>query len=80
MRVIHLNTERTWRGGEQQMCYLARGMQKRGHEPHVVCRPGSVCFERVKEMGLPAYEIAIRGDLDFLAARRVTRLGDADAA
>ena len=58
------------------MCYLARGMRERGHEPHVVCRAGSVCFERVKEMGLPAHEVAIRGDLDLLGARRVAKLAD----
>jgi len=76
VRVIHLNTERTWRGGEQQMCYLALGMRARGHEPHVICRPGSVCSERVREMGLPVREIPIRGDLDFFAARRVAGMAD----
>ena len=74
--VLHLNTERTWRGGEQQMCYLARGLAERGHVSHVLCRPGSECERRAKEMGLPAHPVAIHGDLDIFTAWRIARLAD----
>lgn len=76
MKIIHLNSERTWRGGEQQMCYLAKGLQERGHESHVVCRPGSPCAEKARALGLPVHEFAIRGDLDYLAAGKLARLAD----
>ena len=76
MRVLHLDTERTWRGGEQQMCYLALGMQERGHAAHVVCRPASPCCERAKQMGLQVHPLPIRGDLDVVAAWRLARLAD----
>ena len=27
MNILHINTERTWRGGEQQVLYLLEGLQ-----------------------------------------------------
>ena len=76
LTVLHLNTERGWRGGEQQMSYLARGLAERGHACHVVCRPDSECERRMTEAGLPVHPIAIHGDLDVPAARRIAKLAD----
>jgi len=76
MVTVHVNTERTWRGGERQMCTLARGLQERGHVAHVVCRPNSPCEEGAKRMGLPAHPLKICGDLDLPAAWRLARLLD----
>jgi len=76
LTVLHINTERTWRGGEQQMCYLATGLAAEGHVSHIVCRPDSECERRAREMGLSVHSLAIRGDLDFLAARRLAKLAD----
>ncbi len=76
MNILHLDTERTWRGGEQQMCYLALGLEQRGHIAHLVCRPGSECESRAKELGLTVHPIRIRGDIDVRAARRIARLID----
>jgi len=36
LRIHHLNTERTWRGGEDQLLALAQGLARRGHENLVV--------------------------------------------
>ena len=58
------------------MCYLARGLAERGHVSHVLCRPGSACERRAREMGLPVHPLAIHGDLDVFAAWRVARLAD----
>ena len=76
LTVLHINTERTWRGGEQQMCYLATGLAEKGHVSHIVCRPDSECERRAREMGLSVHPLAIRGDLDFLAARRLAKLAE----
>jgi len=76
LKVLHLDTERTWRGGEQQMCYLAHGLRERGHVSHVLCRPGSPCEERARDLGLAVHPLAIHGDLDLLAAWRIGRLAD----
>ena len=80
MRILHLDTERTWRGGEQQMCYLARGLQEHGHKSIVLCRPESPCMERAQGMGLAVHPFTTRGDLDLPAARRLGRLADETGA
>lgn len=41
MKILHLSSERSWRGGEQQIAYLIDELQGRGHENFVICRPGS---------------------------------------
>ncbi len=80
MVTVHVNTERTWRGGERQMCTLARGLQDRGHMAHVVCRPESLCAEQAVKMGLPVQPLGICGDLDIPAAWRLAKFLDSTGA
>ena len=58
------------------MCYLAAGLQKRGHEVHVLCRAGSPCMAKARGMGLNVHALRVRGDLDVMAGRRVAKLAD----
>ncbi|MCC6548257.1 glycosyltransferase family 4 protein [Candidatus Sumerlaeota bacterium] len=41
MRILHINSESGYRGGERQLHLLAKGLRGRGHEQLIVCRPGS---------------------------------------
>jgi glycosyltransferase involved in cell wall biosynthesis len=52
LRVLHIDTEKTWRGGEQQALYLAQGLQRRGVEQLCVGRPGMPYVERCAAAGL----------------------------
>ena len=74
MRSVQINTERTWRGGEQQVVYLARGLIEAGDETRIVCQPGSPLGERAREAGIPCDEIPMRGEGDVIAAWRIGRL------
>jgi hypothetical protein len=38
MNVLHLSSEKTWRGGEQQIAYLIEESYKSGVNCHVACR------------------------------------------
>lgn len=71
MKVLHVNTERTWRGGEQQVLYLARGLAARGVEQELLCQQGSVLAARAREAGLPVWERRLRGEVDLPAARAI---------
>jgi glycosyltransferase involved in cell wall biosynthesis len=73
LKTLHLNTERTWRGGEQQTLYLTRGIESRGHLARVVCQPGSEMGRRAAGAGLEVIEIPMRGEMDVLAASRIAR-------
>ncbi|MCR9145390.1 MAG: glycosyltransferase [bacterium] len=70
-RVLHLNTAKTWRGGERQVFFLASGLKERGIHQWVVGRPGSELGERCRDAGIPFHELAMRGEWDLLAVRRL---------
>jgi glycosyltransferase involved in cell wall biosynthesis len=67
MRVLHLNTERTWRGGEQQVLYLMEGLRARSVEQLLVAQEGGVMAARAAEKGLPVKPLRMRGEVDVLA-------------
>ncbi len=74
MRVLHLNTERTWRGGEQQTLWLATGLRDAGDASEVACPPGSPLAQRARAAGLPVHEILMRGEWDAAAVGALRRL------
>ncbi len=73
MKTLHLNTERTWRGGEQQTLYLAQGLIRRGHQADVVCPSGSELARRARAAGVSVKETTIRGEVDAAAVFRIAR-------
>lgn len=74
LRVLHVDTERGWRGGERQALWLARELARRGHESIVAARPGEPFAVRAAEAGLPVIACAPAGELDPLAAWRLRRV------
>jgi glycosyltransferase involved in cell wall biosynthesis len=72
--ILHLNTERTWRGGEAQTLLLARGLQNRDYRCLVVGQPGCPLLRRAADSNLPIVPIAMRGELHLAAARRLARV------
>jgi len=71
--VLHINTERTWRGGEQQVVYLLRGLAERGVTQELVCQPDSILARRALASGLPVAELSMRGELDLPAVGALAR-------
>src|SRR5579863_1340878 len=51
LKVCHLDTERSWRGGEQQLLYLARGLRAAGDANLIAGRWNSALAERAKAEG-----------------------------
>ena len=51
LKICHLDTERSWRGGEQQLLYLAEGLRKAGDENVIAARPGSELAKRARDNG-----------------------------
>ena len=49
IKICHLDTERSWRGGEQQLLYLAQGLKAAGDTNLIVARQGSSLATRAKE-------------------------------
>lgn len=45
MKVLHISTAMTWRGGEQQVVYLYQGLQQKQTEQVLICPQGSALAE-----------------------------------
>ena len=73
MRVLHVNTERTWRGGEQQVLYLMRGLAAAGVEQELLCQPDGVLATRAEQCGLAVWRRSMRGEVDLPAAWAIAR-------
>lgn len=61
--VLHVDTARTWRGGQNQVLLTARGMADRGHRSVLACRRGGALEARAAALGLEVRGLPFRGDL-----------------
>ena len=74
MKIAHINTERTFRGGEVQTLLLARELQSRGHENVIIAQNGSLLSERAGEVSIRTLLLSMRGELDPVAALRLRKV------
>lgn len=73
MRVLHLDTERTWRGGEAQLLHLATGLARRGHVCVVVGQPDAPLLARAAAAGLAVEAIPMVSEWSPVAVARLAR-------
>jgi L-malate glycosyltransferase len=77
LRVLHVNPERGWGGGEQQVLGLIEYLERQGHSCHLACDPGGLLRRRASQRGIATVDLTIRNDLALGAAWRLRRiLGD----
>jgi glycosyltransferase involved in cell wall biosynthesis len=70
---IHLDTARTWRGGQNQVLVTVMGLRALGHRTTLVAHPSGQLRERVNE-GLDLIPLAPTNEMDLAAAWRLSRL------
>ena len=68
LTVLHIDTERGWRGGERQVFWLAREMALLGHRPLIAARPGEPLAARAPTAGIEVVACSPKGELDLRAA------------
>jgi glycosyltransferase involved in cell wall biosynthesis len=71
-RILMLNTEHGWRGGEHQLLLLLRGLAA-GPPALTVCQPASPLATALGEAGLAVLPLAMRGQLHLGAAWAIRR-------
>jgi L-malate glycosyltransferase len=57
VKVLHLDLSREWRGGQQQVLYLTRGLEERGVVSVVATTQGSPLAQRLRHHDLPVLEL-----------------------
>jgi glycosyltransferase involved in cell wall biosynthesis len=73
LTVLHVDTERGWRGGERQALWLATALAARGHRSLVAARTGEALAERAVAERLPVIPCDPwgSGELDLATAARL---------
>jgi glycosyltransferase involved in cell wall biosynthesis len=70
---LHIDTARTWRGGQNQVLVTVLGLRSLGHRTMLVAHPGGELRQRAQE-GLDLIPLAPRTEMDLNAAWRLSRL------
>jgi glycosyltransferase involved in cell wall biosynthesis len=73
LNVLHVDTERGWRGGERQTLWLAKELAARGHGSIIAARDGEPLAMRAAEAGIKTVRCAPRFEGDLAAAWRLRR-------
>jgi L-malate glycosyltransferase len=71
LTVLHVDTERGWRGGERQLLWLATAIAAKGHRSIVAARAGEPLAAAARQRGLPVFPFSPRGEADVIAALRL---------
>ncbi len=72
--IMHLDTEVSWRGGEQQLMYLMQGLRQRNIISFLVCPPDSALFKEAIAQGISVFPLKMMGEWDIWAVQRLRRL------
>lgn len=70
---LHVDTARTWRGGQSQVMYTVLGLREAGHRAALVAHPEGELLKRMSE-GLDLIPLAPRSEIDLAAAWRLSRV------
>ncbi|OGL46280.1 MAG: hypothetical protein A2161_14915 [Candidatus Schekmanbacteria bacterium RBG_13_48_7] len=71
LKIIHINTEKGWRGGEAQVYLLLKGQIANGHYPVLACLPESKLFAEIKKTNLcPLIPFSCRNEWNIFSLYR----------
>jgi glycosyltransferase involved in cell wall biosynthesis len=70
---LHVDTARTWRGGQNQVLLTVEGLRANGHRATLVAQPHGELVRRRAE-GLDVVPIGVRSEVDLSSAWRLSRV------
>ena len=73
MRVLLVDLETEWRGGQNQALLLLKGLRDRGHEAELLTSSGSALGQRATPAGITVHPVS-RGIFRIPAARKIREL------
>ncbi len=80
IKVLHIDTEQSWRGGQQQEVYLFEGMLKLGYDTCMVCQPDSAMEEYCQENKLPYKSISFAHEFDYKSGKALAKFANSYGA
>jgi glycosyltransferase involved in cell wall biosynthesis len=74
IKVLHIDAQYGWRGGQQQVVYLLEGMRRAGWPAALVCQPSSDLGRYCGMRDLPCHVVRMHNEIDLLAAFRIAAI------
>ena len=57
MKILEVNTEKTWRGGERQTLYNIQGFLQEGHKVELLCLKNFPLHKKTKQLDIPIHTV-----------------------
>jgi len=72
--ILFIDTERVWRGGQDQLLSLILGLHRRGHRVHLACHPNTLLEERARNAGIFIYPLSMCSEIGPIALLRLASI------
>jgi glycosyltransferase involved in cell wall biosynthesis len=76
LKILHVDPEVAWGGGEVQVSGLIQHLSLRGHANHLVCHPEGLLWKWALGTGIPAFPCRMRNEVDLRPVFSLKRLID----
>lgn len=70
--VLHIDSERYWRGGQQQAVYLHQELLRLGRKSYLLCPPQSKTEKFCRLNNIPVFTLKMRNEADIIAALKIS--------
>lgn len=74
LRLLYLDTEASWRGGQEQLLSLMQGLKKKGHDVHLAAPPEAPLAERCRNLEIPLHPFRQRAELSLRGFGRLMQI------
>jgi len=74
LKILHIDPEKGWGGGESQVLGLLGYLSRRGHRNHLLGHPEGPLFREARGSGVEAFPLTVRNDIDFRPVFSLKRL------
>lgn len=81
LKILHVDPERNWGGGEAQVVGTIRCLTAKGHQNDLVAHPNGPLIAKCEGLARRCYGVVVRNDLDLRCVpglRRLIRAGEYD--
>ncbi|MFH1572455.1 MAG: glycosyltransferase family 4 protein [Acidobacteriota bacterium] len=72
--LLFMDTERVWRGGQDQLLTLLRGLREHKHRVHLICHPATLLEQRACDAGIGVHPLRIPRELGLVALLRLRKI------
>src|SRR5262250_508327 len=74
LKILHIDPERNWGGGEAQVLGLLTYLAAKGHRNELLTHPQGRLFAQSRQLDVQTHGFAVRNDFDVRSGLRLRRL------